>query len=221
MNADSQSPTPEAIIHQLKADIASGENWYLALLKAVRDWPLAEEAVNGETYRYLIAGEALDLNVLTQRLLTAVGDLVPEDEQLNLLFRNRPPVELSVERFKELLGEARYKQYLNYFYGITAEEALIQAVEDDLRKANHGIKARSEHGYAEEAYREIYGDGEKELLHLFRKEKGYPQAAAISLTEMREFTYWLFKYRLAHSDKERLASDTRKALNWLKKNAPR
>jgi len=32
---------------------------------------------------------------------------------------------------------------------------------------------------------------------------------------MKEFTYWLFKYRLKHCDKARVASDTKKALDWL------
>ena len=39
-----------------------------------------------------------------------------------------------------------------------------------------------------------------------------------SLSELKEFTYWLFKYRLKHNDKERVASDTRKALKWIQQN---
>ena len=34
---------------------------------------------------------------------------------------------------------------------------------------------------------------------------------------MKEFTYWLFKYRLKRCEKARIASDTKKALDYLKK----
>ncbi len=35
------------------------------------------------------------------------------------------------------------------------------------------------------------------------------------LTELKEFTYWLFKYRMLHCDKAKVASDTRKGLRLL------
>jgi hypothetical protein len=35
---------------------------------------------------------------------------------------------------------------------------------------------------------------------------------------MKEFTYWLFKYRLKHGDPARVASDTKKALEWLRRS---
>ena len=64
-------------------------------------------------------------------------------------------------------------------------------------------------------YRRIYGADELSLLERFRKENGYPQSDSIVLTELDEFTYWLFKYRLAHCDRARVASDTKKALKLL------
>jgi len=222
MNANpSSSPTPanEEIIRQLKADIVSGKNWYPALLEAVKKWPASEETVSGTTYRYLIAGEAFDLLQLSERLLEAVGELVPEEEKLAFLFRNKPPVPLTAEQIRELLGEIKYAQYLNFFYGVTAEEALIQAVEEEVRKEEHGLNIHSEQELTDETYRRIYEATQKELLHSFRLEKGYPATRSISLEQMKEFYYWLFKYRLLHCDKARTASDTKKALAWLKKHA--
>jgi len=35
---------------------------------------------------------------------------------------------------------------------------------------------------------------------------------------MKEFIYWRFKYRVKTSEKARVASDTQKALQWLRKN---
>jgi hypothetical protein len=56
-----------------------------------------------------------------------------------------------------------------------------------------------------------------ELLNQFRKSKGYPRTSSITLSEMKEFTYWLFKYRLENCDRSRVASDTKKAMEYLQK----
>jgi hypothetical protein len=34
---------------------------------------------------------------------------------------------------------------------------------------------------------------------------------------MKEFSYWLFKYRLKQCEKAKIASDTKKALRYLKR----
>ena len=67
-------------------------------------------------------------------------------------------------------------------------------------------------------FRRIYGETEHELLTRFRKLHHRRRLKSISLDEYREFTYWLFKYRIKYNDKERVASDTRKALEWVKSN---
>jgi hypothetical protein len=56
------------------------------------------------------------------------------------------------------------------------------------------------------------------LLRQFRKEKHYHQNAASNLTQIKEFTYWCFKYRVRISEKAKVASDTTKGLEWLRKN---
>jgi len=143
---------------------------------------------------------------------------VPEDEKASLLFHGRPPLALTVKEFKELIGDTKYHQYLNYFYGITVEEALLLAVREEVRKERRTLGLNKEHDHNNEAYRRIYGATEAVLLKRFRREKVYPQLKSISLTELKEFTYWLFKYRLNHCDKARVASDTLKALTRLKSN---
>jgi hypothetical protein len=203
----------EAIRH-LEQTITAGRHWYLALLEAIRLWNKSEETHNGRHYRYLIAGEALDWLLLAERLCEAVDDLVPEEEKLTLLFQSRPPVKLSKEKFKEIIGAARYRQYLNYFYGVTVEEALVLSVRGEVRKEwrTSGYK---EHNLLNEVYQRIYGATRATLLKHFRRENGYPQLRSIGLTELKEFTYWLFKYRLSNCDKARVASDTKKALGQL------
>ncbi len=206
------------VISYLEQAINGGKHWYIALLEAIGSWKAAEETHNGRTYRYLIAGEAFDWLLLAERLCEAVDDLLPDDEQTTLLFYGKPPLDLTTEKFKELIGSSKYHQYLNYFYGITTEEALIQAVQEELRKERQTFGLNKEHDQDNEAYRRIYGATKAVLLKRFRREKGYRQLKSISLTELKEFTYWLFKYRLDHCDKARVASDTKKALTKLKNN---
>ena len=69
-----------------------------------------------------------------------------------------------------------------------------------------------EGGVLDEAYQRIYGATRATLLGRFRREKGYPRRKSITLTELKEFTYWLFRYRLRQCDKARVASDTKKGL---------
>jgi len=207
----------EAIRH-LKQAIASGKHWYLALLEAIGLWTITEEVHNGRTYRYLIAGEAFDWLLLAERLCEEVDGLLPDNEKNALLFHSKPPLNLTTKQFKELIGSSKYHQYLNYFYGVIVEEALILAVREEVRKEKRISGYNKEHDYDNEVFRRIYGATKAILLKHFRQEKDYPQLDSVSLTELKEFTYWLFKYRLKQCDKARVASDTKKALEQLALN---
>jgi hypothetical protein len=207
----------EAIRH-LEQAIIGGKHWYIALLEAIGLWTDGDETYNGRHYRYLLDGEAFDWLLLAERLCEAVDDLVPEEEKLALLFHGKPPIRLTTEKFKELIGSGKYHQYLNYFYGITVEEALILAVQEEVRKEKRTLGYKNEHNLINEVYQRIYGATKATLLKRFRREKDYPQLRSISLTELKEFTYWLFKYRLKQCDKARVASDTKKALEQLRVN---
>ncbi len=217
----SPHPTPadgEAVRH-LKEAIASGRHWYIALLEAIGLWQTTEETIDGRLYRYLIGGEAFDWLLLAERLCREVDGLLPEDEKTALLFHGKPPLKLAADEFKKPIGGHKYQQYLNYFYGVTVEEALIQTVEEEVHKERRSLGLGKKHSPPDEAYYRIYGTNQSELLKQFRRERGYPKSRSTSLTELKEFTYWLFKYRLEHCDKARVASDTKKALKWLRGNA--
>jgi len=205
-------------IRYLEQAITGGKHWYIALLEAIGLWTDGEESYNGRHYRYLIDGEAFDWLLLAERLCEAVDSLLPEDEKLALLFHGKPPIRLTKGKFKKLIGSDKYRQYLNYFYGITVEEALIQAVQEEVRKEWRTSGYNNEHNLVNEVYQRIYGATKAMLLKRFRREKGHPQLRSISLTELKEFTYWLFKYRLKQCDKARVASDTKKALEQLTVN---
>ena len=204
----------EAIAY-LKQAIAAGEHWYLALLGAMGRWGSAEEERHGRHYQYLIAGEAFDWLLLAERLCEEVDGLIPIAEKENLLFHGRVPLPLTVEQVKELIGRTKYKQYLNYFYGITVEMALILAVQEEVHKERRVLGLGKEYDVTDEAYRRIYGATKSTLLRRFRKERGYPHLKSIGIAELKEFTYYLFKYRLDHCEKSKVASDTKKALVQL------
>ena len=178
-------------------------------------WTKAQEHFHGRSYVYLISGEAFDWLLLVERLCEAIGNPVPEDEKTALLFRGVPPLNLSAEEFQALIGDAKYRQYLNYFYGVTVEEALVLAVEDEVRKEKHASGRFREHEVTNEAFRRIYGGTLATALRHFRREESRPETGSISLTELKEFAYWRFRYRLKACEKAKVASDTRKGLNWL------
>ena len=205
-------------IRLFREAIALGRHWYLGLLEAVGWWSSSEETYQGRHYRYLIDNSAFDWQLLAERLCEAVDDLLPEKEKSDFLLRGKPPLDITKEKFQELLGSAKYRQYLNYFYGINVEEALLLAVKEEVRKERLLAGLVKEEDTTAEAFRRIYGDTQPVLLEQFRREKHYRRLRSISLSELKEFTYWLFNYRIKHNDKSRVASDTKKALDWLNRN---
>ncbi len=206
----------EAIKH-LEQAITGGKHWYIALLEAIGLWTSAEETLGGRTYRYLIDGEAFDWLLLAERICKTVDGLLPDDEKNELLFHGKPPLNLSPSEVKELIGNSKYRQHLSYFYGITVEGALLLAVQDEVHKEKWILGYRNEHEVTNEAYQRIYGVTEVELLKHFRIERSYSQLGSATLAELNEYIYWLFKYRQRHCEKARVASDTKKALEYLRR----
>ena len=189
-----------------------GQHWFVAVLQAVGDWPLAEEEVGGRRYRYLIGGEAFDWLLLAERLCEAVADLTPEDEREALLLHARFPTEVTAEEFRRLLGPAKHRAHLNFLYGVQVEEALQLGVSQEVQKER--LSKVWENGHIdEEVCQRIYGAGRPELFERFRRQSDCPEN--LSLSDLHEFTYWLFKHRVNNSDPARVASDTRKGLAML------
>ena len=207
----------EAIRHFRNA-IASGVHWYLALLEAVGRWQSPEEIYQDRHYQYLIEGTAFDWQLLAERLCEAADDLFPEKEKSDFLLKGQPPLDITKEHFQKLIGVVKYRQYLNYFYGITVEDALLLSVKDEVRKERHLAAIVKEEDTTAEAFQRIYGETQPVLLEQFRKEKHHRRLRSISLSELKQFTYWLFMYRVKHNDKSRVASDTKKALDWLNRS---
>ena len=210
--AREKSIEAEQLLTDLRQEVADGKPWFIALLQAIARWPLPEETVGERHYRYLVGGEAFDWLLLAERLCEALGDLIPREEQEALLFFGRPPLDLSEEEFRRLMGHAKYRAHLNYLYGVTLEEVLHLVVEEDVYKEQRSRVWENHLSVDEEAFQRLYGRCRQDLLCQFRQEQGMAEADTVSLTEAKEFTYWLFKYRLRYCDPARVASDTRRAL---------
>jgi hypothetical protein len=208
-------------IEHIKQAVAGGKHWYIALLEAIKLWKSPEEDYQGRHLHYVIDGEAFDWLLLAERLSNEINESIPEKERINLLFFDLPPLELSREEFKKLIGPVKYKAYLNYLYGVLVEENLISAVVDEIRKERLASGSSRHEDILDKAYRRIYGHNQQSLLDSFRKEKRYPKRKSMTLSELKEFTYWLFKYRIKKCDKSRVASDTKKALIKMQHNASR
>ena len=210
----------EDVVRYLKHAIISGTHWYIALLTAIGMWNVTEEDYAGKHYRYIVGGDAFNYFLLVKRLCHTIYKMIPQGERESLLLLGKPPLELDMRQVHELLGNTRYQAYLNYLYGVVVENALMQYVEDEIRKEQHAAAFHKRSNISEEAYRRIYGTGKAELQERFVLEAGSklvnPSAAQLD----EEFTYWRFKYRLKYCNKEKVASDTRKGLKKLHNYPP-
>jgi hypothetical protein len=208
-----------AVIEELRSALNDGRDWATALVEAMAAWTAPNETLGERQYSYFIGGEAFDWLTLAERLCGEVRGLIPDDECERLLVEGRFPGSLDEASFKDLLGVDKYRGYLNYFYGVTVEEALQLAVESEVHKRHLSNGNQFQDDFSEEAFGRIYLLSRSELLDLFHEEKSLPFDHTMDLTENKEFTYWLFTYRVRNSDKARVASDTRKGLLQLQRMA--
>lgn len=199
----------------LRAEIAAGRHWYVALMDAVARWPLPQEWVDGCFYRYLIGGEAFDWLLLAERLLLPLADCVPATDLEALLFRGQPPIEQSADEFRRAIGPGKHGAHLTFVYGVVVEEALQLAVEEELHKELRCCVWEQDRRIEESVYERIYSKPRSHLLAAFQAERCIMSGDGLSLAQWKEFQYWLFKYRIKHSDPAKLASDTRRGLAQL------
>lgn len=205
------------VVVRLRQAVAAGVPWHLALLAAIAEWESPDETLaDGRCYTYLTGGEAFDWLLLAERLTDELDGALSEDQHEALIFHGTLPEELSEEEFRRLLGPDKYRAHLNYVYGIRVEEALHLAVEEEVHKEGRSAVWRSDQHLDDAVHQRIYTKTRAELLAMFHEETGVPEwAGSASLAQLREFTYWLFKFRLRRCEPARIASDTRKGLAQL------
>ncbi len=203
------------VIHLLKQSINRGRPWQEALLEAMERWTLPTEVANGVRQQYLIRGEAFDWLLLARRLAAEVGGLIPAGERRSKLQTGHFIFEFPPEEVRRLLGVTKYRAYLNYWYGVTVEQGLQLAIRSEVRKERVSLGLSPRARVSDTVFGRIYGHSRSELLAEFRSEVFEDDGLDSPDTELKAFTYWLFKLRLNKCDPSRVASDTRKALQWL------
>ena len=201
--------------HRLRQAVEDGRPWQEALLQAMEQWTLPEETIGGVRRQYLLLGEAFDWLMLARRLGAEVHELIPEDERRARLHTGHFIFDMPMEEVRRLLGVTKYRAYLNYWYGVTVEQALQIVVQQEVRKERNSLSVQARRGVTDAVFGKIYGHPRGELLAEFRAECPMTDPRDAPGTELKAFTYWLFKTRVYRSDPARVASDTRKALEWL------
>lgn len=180
---------------------------------------MAWEDRDGVRYQYLLLGEAFDWLALAGRLLDETDGLVPAEAKADLLFQGRLPEGVPETEFQALLGIEKYRGHLNYFYGVEVEEAVLLAAEEEVRKERASRGLSESRDITDQACQRIYGQPQRELLAAFLADTGRPPSDRLSLSGLKEFTYWLFRRRLACTDSSKVASDTKKGLECLARMA--
>ena len=90
-------------------------------------------------------------------------------------------------------------------------------MEEEVRKSYASKGYLDDDSFVEEAFVILYGKNYSDLIKDFRREFKLTRRKKMSLTDLKEFTYWLFKVRVKKWDPARVASDTRKGINTLSK----
>src|SRR6185437_635790 len=155
-----------AVTHFRRA-INDGVHWYLALLDAIGLWEEPRERFRGQDLQYLIGGEALDWLLLADRLCKELRQHLPRPELDALLFEGRAPLPLTTEEFRERIGPLKYRCFLNYFYGVTVEQALFFALEEEGRR--HVVANGSRFDF-DPLHLDLYGAREQDLLEEFARD---------------------------------------------------
>lgn len=209
-----KEPT-KALVSEFRHLLQHNSDWPHYLVEIIGRWPMAFEIYKGRRFDYFIGGEAFDWMVLAERLCLSVGNLIPKDESETFLLTGQLPSSFQPFQFRHLLGVEKYRGYLNYFYGVTVEEALQLSteLEQHKRQSSNGIKYK--YDYSDEAFYSLYRKPRAQLLYKFREEAGIKERGYMNLKINKEFTYWLFNYRMRTSDKAKTASDTAKGLSQL------
>jgi len=233
-----------SIVAELKRCVSAGEtHWFLALMQAIREWPLPEETIGERTYRYLVGGEAFDWLLLAERLCDEIEGLIPDEEREALLFHGCLPAEVDEHDVERLLG-AKHRAHLNFVYGVRVEEALQLAIADEVHKERFASRIWENGHGDDEVFQRLYESHSRDLLDEFRESKtkraskksrrsnldsglsgqaenghanGQSAESEVSLAELTEFTYWLFRRRVNCCEPARVASDTRKGLAMLQR----
>ena len=214
----------------------SKHTWRHLILNAIGQWTLANEEFAGHSVCYLTMGQAFNWRRLAYRIGDSVSDIIDPDELSDWLANPNPFGGFSEDEFAEAVGPDKYRAHLSYYYGVEVERALYWAMEEEqVRSIMTNGGYHNDTQLTDNIYTHLYGVGEAHLIAEFtNSSQAHAQARhpaiderysvygnsedncfALDTCTYDEFTYWLFKRRIANSDQARLASDTKRGILHL------
>ena len=179
------------VIGQFRDALTAGTDWVDALLDSLSVWSVPEETVDERLHRYFIGGEAFDWLLLSQRLCESANDLLGDREVDELLFGGMLPERVDADSFRERLGVHKFRGFLNFFYGVTVEEALHAAVEQEILKRHIGNGVQYRDDFTNESFQKIYHEPKDSLFEQFHIESNYSDGDSLSITQSKASEGWI------------------------------
>lgn len=219
----------ETLLKRLERQIGSDPvHWADYLLNVVGAWPLGEEEVDGEEYRYFIGGEAFNWKRLAERLIAGVAVDIKDSYLLEAmqgwLYSDHVFGGFEENEFRRTLGIYKWRAHLNYFYGVYLERCLFTVVQHRIHRRRFARGMSPSDDAAEDAFLGLYNEDEATLWQSFVEESDCvgdrssgngSLDASRSLSVDDEFMYWLFKRRVGSTNRPQVAYEIQQGLEMV------
>lgn len=201
--------------------------WQKAFIGTIAAWPVENETVYGEIFHYFIGSEAFNWKRLAERIATQLAaedcDYPKPHEIFDWIATSGTFGGLSEQEFRRILGIDGWRAHLNHFYGVHIEQCLLAAVQSRIQKRRYSSGMPPSDDASDRAFVGLYEGTEQELWKTFVEEKSVQlgdlldewdeDGRSIALDE--EFTYWLFKRRIEHTNAPQVAAETQRGLEMM------
>ena len=157
--------------------------------------------------KYLIDDEALDWLTLTERLVSSIKSYITKEEYNYVSTSGLLPDQEIYNYIKKTIPKKKLSQMRNFYYGIIIENLIYHYIILEYQKNTIVVEDNDQR-----FYEEIYNKPIEVLYEIFYKERKTINKNKLNFHELKLFSYWLFKYRLKHSDKTKMAHETNTAL---------
>ena len=195
------------LIQELRNEVSQGENWQKSVAKYIGLWNEKAEFYRGYKYIYIIDDEALDWLNLTERLVSSIKSYITKEEYNYVSTSGLLPDQEIYNYIKKTIPKKKLSQMRNFYYGIIIENLIYHYKILEYQKNTIVVEDNDQR-----FYEEIYNKPIEVLYEIFYKERKTINKNKLNFHELKLFSYWLFKYRLKHSDKTKMAHETNTAL---------
>ena len=225
---DEPNPRCDELVEELRLKVENGTpDWQRSFISVVAAWPVGDECVDGERYHYFIGGEALNWKRLAERIAAHLASsglsIRAADEVFEWIDTSGVFGGIGEQLFRRTVGVDAWRAHLNYFYGVHVEQCLIVAFEERMFKQRYSTGKQPNDESCEVAYVGLYEETEETLWEEFTLAKSAELSELFdeldtdtrSMALDDEFTYWLFKRRIEHTNAPQVGAETVRGLRVL------